>query len=181
MPDIGWVDAALLAVLAVSVLVGLWRGLVFEVLSILGWVAAYFAAQWLSPMLAPHLPVGAPGSAINQGAAFALCFFGALLLWSLLARLVSLLVKATPLSAIDRLLGAAFGLLRGAVILLVLATVVGLTPWRSSPAWQASQGAVWLEAALHGLKPVLPPDLADRIFDPKARPQPTPFPRNLPA
>ena len=35
-------------------LLGLWRGLVFEVLSLLGWVAAFLLAQWLAPRLAPH-------------------------------------------------------------------------------------------------------------------------------
>lgn len=49
MNDIGWVDWALLAVLLASVIVGLVRGLVFEVLSLLGWVAAYIAAQATSP------------------------------------------------------------------------------------------------------------------------------------
>ena len=45
LPALGWVDWALLAVLALSIAVGLWRGLVFEVLSLVGWVGAYIAAQ----------------------------------------------------------------------------------------------------------------------------------------
>ena len=66
--DIGWVDLTLFAMIAVSVLVGLWRGLVFEMLAVLGWLAAYFAAQWFAPDLAPHLPIGASGSALNHAA-----------------------------------------------------------------------------------------------------------------
>jgi len=69
--DIGWVDLTLLAVLLASVIVGLVRGLVFEVLSLLGWLAAYIAAQAFSADVAPHLAVGTPGSALNAGAAFA--------------------------------------------------------------------------------------------------------------
>jgi len=159
----GWVDIAMLALLAVSVLVGLWRGFVLEVLSLAGWVVAYFAAQWLAPQVAPHLPVGAPSSALNLGAAFALAFFAVLLAWSLAARLVSLLVKATPLGFVDRGLGAVFGVLRGGVLLLVLATLIALTPLAKSAPWKASQGALWLNGMLDALKPVLPPSVAQRL------------------
>ena len=39
-------DWILLGVLLASMVVGLWRGLVYEVLSLAGWVAAFFVAQW---------------------------------------------------------------------------------------------------------------------------------------
>ena len=126
MPVLPWLDWALLAVLLLSVGVGLVRGFVFECLSLAGWVVAWFAAQWGSPLLAPMLP-GSAVSALNQGLAFALAFMSALIVWSLLSRLIRMLVHATPLSLPDRLLGAVFGLLRGAVLLLVVA------PWWLSP------------------------------------------------
>lgn len=160
---LGWVDWALLAVLVVSVLVGLWRGFVFEVMSLLGWLVAWIAAQWFAVDLARHVPVGAPGSTLQLAVAFVLCFLAALIVWTLVARLVRMLLHATPLSAFDRVLGAAFGLLRGGVLLLVVATVVLLTPWGKSPGWRASHGAMWLNTALHGLKPVLPETVARRL------------------
>jgi membrane protein required for colicin V production len=160
MPALPWVDWALIAVLALSVLAGLMRGLVFELMSLLGWLVAWFAAQWFAPQLAPHLPVGASGSALNMAAAFTACFLGALIAWGLLAKLFRMIVQATPLSLIDRALGAVFGLLRGAVLLLAVVTVVALTPAAKSPSWRQSQGALWLNTALHGLKPVLPSQLA---------------------
>jgi membrane protein required for colicin V production len=156
MSSIGWVDWALLAVLLVSVVVGLVRGLVFEVLSLLGWLAAYVAAQALGPSLAPHLPVGTPGSALNAGAAFAITFVLALIVWMLTARLIRLVIHATPLTLIDRTLGAAFGLVRALVLLLAVATVVSYTPAVRAAPWQASHGAAWLGVLLAGLKPVLP-------------------------
>lgn len=159
----GWVDIVLLSVLALSVVIGLLRGFVFEVLSLLGWVVAYFAAQWFGPDLAPQLPVGSPGSALNLGAAFAITFIAALVVWSLAARGVRLLIKATPLSVPDRVLGAGFGALRGTVLLLALATVVAMTPAVRSSAWQASQGAGWLHAMLNELKPVLPTAVAQHL------------------
>ena len=160
---LGWVDWTLLAVLAISLAVGLWRGLVFEVLSLLGWIAAYVAAQLFAPTVATWLPVGTPGSALNQGAAFAATFVSALVVWAIGARLMRALIHATPLQAIDRVLGAVFGLLRGAVLLLAVATVVALTPAARTPAWQHSQGAAWLGALLAGLKPVLPEAVARHL------------------
>jgi membrane protein required for colicin V production len=160
---LGWVDAVLLGILAVSALVGVVRGLVFEMLSLAGWLVAYFAAQWFSPPLALHLPVGQAGSALNHGAAFACAFVGALIVWGLVSRLVRMLVRASPLSLPDRLLGACFGLARGAVVLLAIATVVGLTPLARSVAWQQSRGGAWLQAGLHGLKPVLPAEISQHL------------------
>jgi membrane protein required for colicin V production len=160
MDALGWIDWVLLAVLASSVLVGLVRGFVFEVLALAGWLVAWFAAQWFAADLAPHIPVGAPGSALNHAVAFAACFAGVLLAWALLARLVRMLVRATPLSMADRALGAGFGLLRGGVLLLALATVLTLTPAGKSRPWRLSVGAMWLNTAMHGLKPVLPAQLA---------------------
>jgi len=160
LPDLSWLDWTLLAVLAASVVVGLVRGFVFECLSLAGWVVAWFVAQWGAPQLAPHLPVGATGSALNLGAAFALSFVAALIVWTLLSRLVRLLIHATPLSLPDRLLGALFGLLRGGVLLLAVATVVALTPASQSTAWRTSHGARWLGVALASLKPLLPEPVA---------------------
>ena len=163
LPTFGWVDWTLLAVLALSVVVGLWRGLVFELMSLVGWVVAYVAAQLYSAQVAPHLPIGLPGSALNLGAGFALTFVGVLIAWTLLARLVRLLLHATPLTLIDRTLGAAFGLVRGGVLLLALATLVAFTPAARSQPWQDSQGAAWLRVALQGIKPVLPVEVARHL------------------
>jgi membrane protein required for colicin V production len=121
---------------------------------------AFFAAQWAVPHVAGHIAIGEPGSALNHAAAFALCFFAALLTWALVARLLQLLIHATPLTLPDRALGAVFGLARGAVLLLALATVVKLTPAAQSEPWQASTGARWLSATMQIIKPMLPPDVA---------------------
>ena len=67
-----------------------------------------------------------------------------------------LLVHATPLSIIDRVLGGTFGILRGVVLLLAVAMVIALIPAGKSPAWRQSRGAMWLNSSLQGIKPVLP-------------------------
>ncbi len=158
-----WVDWLLLAVLVASVLIGLVRGLVFELLSLAGWVVAWFAAQWATPIVARWLPASPAGSTLDLAAAFGLAFVAVLIAWSLLAKLIRLLLHATPLSLPDRLLGALFGVLRGGVLLLALATVVAFTPASQSQDWRASQGARWLGATLAGLKPLLPADVARHL------------------
>lgn len=152
-------DWVMLAVLVISVGVGLWRGLLLEVAMLVGWLVAYFSAHWLAADLAPHLPIGAPGSGINRAASFGLVFVGALIVWGLLARLVRMLVHATPLSVVDRIGGGAFGFLRGAVLLVAVATLVAFTPAAQSALWQASTGARWASETVRFIKPLLPPDL----------------------
>lgn len=161
--QLGWVDWALLAVLLLSLAVGLWRGLVFEVLSLLGWVAAFIAAQAFAPQAAAYMPLGGPGSPLNLAATFVALFVVALIAWTLAARLIRLLINATPLRLIDRVLGAGFGLLRGLLVLLVVTTVVTMTPAARSGAWRASEAAPWLTAMLHGLKPMLPQQLVQHL------------------
>ena len=163
LPALGWVDWAMLAALALSVLVGLARGLVFELMSLAGWVVAYVAAQLYSPQVGAWVPIGAAGSALHQGASFAATFLGVLLLWAVLARLVRLLIRATPLTLLDRLLGAAFGGLRGLLLLLVVATVVSYTPALRSQAWQDATGAAWLGQVIAMLKPLLPAEVARHL------------------
>jgi len=146
----------MLGVVALSALIGLLRGFTFELLSLAGWFFAYFAARWLQPWAAPQLPIGAPGSLLNHGAAFACVFLVVLIVWSLLARGIAALVKKTPLSPLDRLFGAAFGLLRAVLVLLVFATLIGYTPAARAEAWRESAGAAMLKAALQALLPLLP-------------------------
>ena len=153
----------MLLALGLSALVGLARGLLFELMSLVGWAVAYFAAQLFSPQVAAYVPIGAPGSALHLGAVFAVTFVAALLVWAVLASLVRMLVRATPLTVIDRLLGAVFGGLRGLLLLLAVATVVSYTPTLRSQPWQDSAGAAWLGQVITVLKPMLPAEVARHL------------------
>ncbi|MBI3384178.1 MAG: CvpA family protein [Aquabacterium sp.] len=149
-------DLLLLVGLGLSVVVGIWRGLVKELLSLAGWAVSYFCAQWFGAGMGANLPVGQPGERLNVLAGMVVVFVLALLGWALISWAITQVVRASPLSAPDRLLGAGFGLMRGVVVALAVVTLVGMTPVAKWPSWQASRGVAWMQGLLKGLRPVLP-------------------------
>jgi len=153
MPVLDWI---FLGVLLLSLAVGAWRGLVYEVLSVLSWIAAFVLAQWFAPEAAQWLPMSGAAESMRYAAGFVLVFILAIFAGGLIAFLTKKLIAAVGLRPADRMLGAAFGLVRGIIILLALTVVVGITPMRSAQVWQESTGAHIASVALTGLKPVLP-------------------------
>ena len=149
-------DWILLAVLVFSMLVGAWRGLVYEVLSVLGWAVSFYAAQYFAPQVASWLPLQASSETVRYAAAFVLVFVAAVFTAGLLAFMVKKLVAAIGLRPVDRTMGAAFGLVRGVILLLAAAVVMDMTALKNSAWWQESKGALLLTVTLTGLKPVLP-------------------------
>jgi len=161
--ELSWVDLALAALLLLSVGIGLWRGLVFEVMSLAGWVVAYFAASPLAPVVTDLLPdstTGKFGPAAVHVISLAIAFCFVLIVWSLATRLVKTLIHATPLSIVDRLGGAGFGALRGVFIALLLVLVIGASPLAESSTWQASRAAPVLAGVLRDAAPLLPEPVA---------------------
>lgn len=151
-------DWIFVGVLGVSLVVGAWRGLVFEVLSVVSWVAAFVLAQWFAPDAALWLPMEGATEVIRYAAGFVLVFIAAIFLGSLVAFLLKKLVTAVGLRPADRLLGAAFGLVRGSVVLLALTVVVGMTPMHTAAWWQEAVGPQVATVVLQAIKPVLPQD-----------------------
>ena len=158
MQAISAVDWILLAVLGLSLLLGMWRGIVQEVLSLAGWVAAFYVAQLYAPLAAAWLPMEGSSQMLRYAAGFVVVFVAVLVAMALLAWVIQKLISAVGLGPLDRLLGSLFGLMRGVVILLAVTVFVGMTPMRETEAWKQAQGAQWLQQLLHVLKPVLPAD-----------------------
>jgi membrane protein required for colicin V production len=152
------VDWILLAVLGLSLLLGMWRGIVQEVLSLAGWVAAFYVSQMYAPAAAAWLPMEGSSQMLRYAAGFVVVFVAVLVGTVLVSALIKKLISAVGLGPLDRLLGSLFGLMRGVVILLAVTVLVGMTPMRDTEAWKQAQGAQWLQQFLHVLKPVLPAD-----------------------
>jgi membrane protein required for colicin V production len=146
-------------VLLCSLVVGAWRGLIYELFSLLGWLAAFILAQWFAPEVASKLPMAGASEAVRYAAGFAVVFVLVVFLGGLVAALATKLFAALGLRPVDRTLGAAFGLARGVLLLLAATVVINLTALKSDRWWQESIGAKMGAAALNGLRPLLPPDL----------------------
>jgi membrane protein required for colicin V production len=151
-----FVDWTLIGILALSFLIGVWRGLVYEVLSVFVWIAAFVLAQWYAPDVAAKLPMAGTAQSLRYAAGFVLVFIGTAFVAGLIVQLIKKMVAAVGLRPVDRTLGAIFGLLRGAILLLAIAVVMNMTALRSQADWQASQGATMLTGLLVKLKPLLP-------------------------
>ena len=154
------VDGLLLFVLLLSAVVGMWRGLVYEVLSLMVWVAAFLLAQAYAGDVARLLPLDGLSAALRIAVAFVLVFVASAFAGGFVAWLVKKMVAAVGLRPIDRVLGGVFGLLRGAVVLLAVAVAVGMTPLQSQQAWQTSAVAQVLGDSLQALRPLLPEPVA---------------------
>ena len=154
-----WVDGVLLGALLLSALVGAWRGLVFEAISLISWLLALLAARLFGEWMAMQLPWPDLAPSVRYGIGFLLVLLVVRLLLKLLALGLRALIHSSVLSGVDRLLGAVFGLLRGGLLLGLLAFGVMLTPMREQVAWNESPTAAWLMQGVTAVRPVIWPKI----------------------
>jgi len=150
------IDLVLLSLIGISALLGLLRGFVGILVSTAAWVLAAWASFTFGRDAADWLAGSAEPSASQLLGGYALTFFGVIVAVSLVGLLLKTLVKSTPLSGLDRLLGLALGALRGAVIACVLVFALGFTPLRNDRAWQQSQLLPWLQPGIGWIHAQLP-------------------------
>ena len=156
-------DWLCIIVLVASLVIGAWRGLVFELLSLASWIAAFFLAQWFAADAAALLPMKDYDPMVQNAVGFVIVFVVAIFACSFLAWVMKKLIDAIGLRPADRALGALFGLLRGVLVLLVVAVVAAMTPMHEAEWWKNSQSAPMLEQMIQTIKPVLPADMATRL------------------
>ncbi|HZV61445.1 MAG TPA: CvpA family protein [Methylophilaceae bacterium] len=156
-------DYVFLAIIGLSVLISIMRGFVREVLSLAGWIIAFFIARTYCLELAALLPSAIPGEPLRILAAFLILFLAVLLITSLLAIAISLLFRQVGLSWIDRLLGAFFGLARGGIIALMMVLVGGLTSLPQDARWRNAMFSAPLEAIVMSVLLWFPADIAKHV------------------
>jgi membrane protein required for colicin V production len=149
---LNWTDYIIIGILGLSVLIGLFRGLVSEVLALLIWAVAFWVAWMFGPLVAAQFEglIRLPSGRAIAG--YGLCFVVVLVFGAILRFVVRRLVEGTGLSGTDRLLGMLFGFARGVLVVTLLVFLAGFTPLTRDPWWQRSlllpefqHVAAWLE------------------------------------
>jgi membrane protein required for colicin V production len=152
-----------LIVLAASILWGVWRGLVHEVVSVASWVLAFLAANLLAGPLGEALPKSMLTPEARVLVSFVVVFIATLVVCTVVGSLLSKMMKVAGLGPLDRTLGGVFGLVRALVILLAFSLLAGLTALPRQPAWRNSISGDSLAQGALALRPWLPKSFADRL------------------
>ncbi|MDD3353229.1 CvpA family protein [Zoogloea sp.] len=156
-------DYVLMALVGLSALLGLWRGLLSELLALLAWVLALFAARSWAGEVEPYMVGWVSEPLLQAAAAFLLVFVAILAGMALVRLLLGELVRVAGLGSVDRFLGACFGALRGCVIVFAMALLVGLGGFAKEAWWQGATLSAPLETAVLASKPWLPELLVKRL------------------
>ncbi|WP_153145975.1 CvpA family protein [Dechloromonas sp. H13] len=156
-------DYVVLGIVAISLVIGLWRGVVSELIALAAWVLAFMAALEFGAASGQAVFAGIVDPALRALAGCVLVFVGVLVAMSLVRLAVRSMVKALGLSLSDRLLGMFFGLARGILLVMLLVAAGGMTSAPQQPWWKDATLAPPLETAVLVAKPWLPDDLAKKI------------------
>jgi membrane protein required for colicin V production len=156
-------DYVVLFILISSVVISTMRGLVKEILSLVGWVAAFIVANAFGAKLAPMLPSVIPGEALRLIVAFIALFLGVRVLMGLLALAIGALIEASGLTLADRGLGGLFGLGRGIVIVLAGVMLCGMTSIPQQDFWKDALLSPMAETGARTVKPFLPAAFAQHV------------------
>lgn len=166
-------DFVVLAILAVSAVLGLVRGLLKEVLSLIAYALAFVAAIWWGPTVYVWLEPYIETSLLRMGVSYAAVFIVVLLGVGLVNMTLAALLRSTGLTPADHGLGGLFGLLRGAVMVLALMVLAGYTPLPQEAWWREAMFSGTAEKAVRQVKMWLPPSLATWVpYGEQAEPQP---------
>ena len=134
-----WIDYAILALIFVSLVIGLFRGFIKEAFSLVIWIVAIWIGLTFSREFSNYLTSVIDIPSARLAAAFAILFFVTFILGSIIGYLLGELVKKTGLTGSDRFAGMIFGIARGMVVVAVLVLLGGLTPLPEDPWWKESK------------------------------------------
>ena len=153
-----WADYCIIIALSLSVLMGLWRGFVGEVLALLGWVLAFWVAWSFGDKLAAQLTaIDVPSLRLFLG--YAICFIGVLIASGIVSFLMRKLIAGSGLSGSDRMLGMLFGLVRGLAVVTLAVLLLGFTPLPRDPWWHQSKLLPGFQNYAQWLSARLPPEV----------------------
>lgn len=156
-------DYIVLIIIGLSVILSVMRGVVREVLAIVGLVAAFYVGVTYTNQLLPMMPVDIPNDALRVLAAFLVLFLATLLLATLLGIALSAIFKKAGLGWLNRFLGALFGVARGLLIVCVIVFLAGLTDIPKDPRWRNAMFSAPIEALVANLLPWVPESIRKQV------------------
>lgn len=145
------VDYVIVFLALISAAVGIWRGFTTEALSLVTLLAAIGLAWMFAGLLAPSLG-WAESPEVRLWSARVIIFVIVLVIGGLVSWVARKLVRHTGLSSLDRTLGAAFGLLRAAVLLGLAVIVLEFAELNREPWWQEARLRPYAEQAADAVK-----------------------------
>ncbi len=158
-----WIDYAIIALICISSIIGLFRGFVKEAFSLVLWVVAIWIGLNFSREFSTFLEPMISYPSARIAAAFAILFFMTLILGGLISYLLGELIDKTGLTGSDRFAGMIFGIARGAVVVSLLIMMAGLTPLPEDSWWKESSLIPPFQSLAVWLRDHVPSDLATYI------------------
>ena len=116
---LNWIDWVIVAVVGISSLISLKRGFFKEAFSLVSWALAIFIAATFRPQMSLMLQDAIVTKPLREIVAFIALFLATLLVGGLVNFLVGQVLRVTGLKTADRLIGMAFGVTRGVLIVLL--------------------------------------------------------------
>lgn len=156
-------DIAIIAIFAISMIIGLVRGFVVEVMAIAVWILAVALAYWFGPLLAAKFSTSLELSSARIFLGYGLVFVGTLVSGAILIYFLKKLVAGTGLTGTDRLFGMLFGAVRGFVLVVIVILMLGLTPFPGDPWWSASRAIATFQPMAERARAWLPEAVARQI------------------
>ncbi len=155
-------DWAIVAILVLSVLLAAAQGFLHEVIALAGVVLGYLLAAWEYGRVAPWFAPYVKSEPVAESAAFLAIFFAVLIAAGIIGRIARWLAREAGLGWADRLLGAAFGLVRGGAIVAVLVLALAAFAPGSQMLGRSSLGGYFLVAA-RGMSWLAPATLRQKL------------------
>lgn len=157
------VDFIIIAVLGLSVMVGLLRGFISEVWALICWIFAGWLAWYCGPFVEVRLPQDWATPGVRLVAAYVACFVLVIIVGAIIGYLLRRLVSGSGLSGTDRLLGLVFGLARGVAVIVLIVLMLGFTPFHRDAWWQESRLLPTFEGVADQVKAYLPAELSNYL------------------
>jgi|TARA_B110000444_G_scaffold258342_1_gene298996 membrane protein required for colicin V production len=149
------IDYCIIAVVFLSIFFGCFRGFIRELLSLIGWVLAFYTANFFTDSFYQLIPFNLDDS-IKYIAGYFIIFISVLIIASMIIKLINKFIKSVGLGFSNFILGGFFGFTRGVLVVFVMIFLLEKTSFALNPAWENSSYIVIIKNTIENTLPYLP-------------------------